>query len=228
MGPTDVELVRLGHSSRPIAIGLTAVALLLAVAVVKPWSVASSPALIESASPQPVAAAISAYARSPVPSLPDPSGSLCAGPDGWRIVADEVQVGRTVRTWLGATAQYSVVPPVRSTVPVASLISSGVTNLVFCLPTGGLGSGETTWSGTLWRQGGDAASWQETARLTPVPGSLVALADPFDGSAGTWSPGRYILEARFDGSVREAWLGLLIRAPLGRLSLARPSVGMPA
>jgi len=76
MGPTDVELVRLGHSSRPIAIGLTAVALLLVVAVMKPWSVASSPALIESASPQPVAAAISAYARSPVPSLPDPSSRL--------------------------------------------------------------------------------------------------------------------------------------------------------
>ena len=36
-----------------------------------------------------------------------------------------------------------------------------------------------------------------------------------------WPFGEVDLEARFEGSEREAWLGLLIRAPASRLSLVR-------
>ena len=212
MGPTDVELVRLGHSGRQIAIGIVVVALLLMVAVVKPWAAGSSPDPIDLTSPQQVAAGPTASA----PSRLDPSGSLCSSPDGWRIGADDGQMGPFLRTWHGATVQYSVVPPIRSTVPLTWLISSEVRSLIFCLPADGSTPGQTKWSGTLWRQGGDPAdptAWQQAGRLTPLPGSLGALADPITGSAATWPPGRYMLEARFAGSESEAWLGLLIQAP---------------
>lgn len=69
-------------------------------------------------------------------------------------------------------------------------------------------------SGTLWRQSGDAVDptgWVPAARLAPFLGSLGALVDPLDGSVGTRASGRYVLEAHFNGSDGEAWLGLLIR-----------------
>jgi hypothetical protein len=107
------------------------------------------------------------------------------------------------------------VPPVRSAVPVTALVSSGVSSLGFCLPPDSVVAAETGWSGTLWRQSGDGAdpnAWQAAAQLTPARGSIGALTDRIDASTATWPPGRYLLEARFDGSSREAWLGLLIRS----------------
>jgi hypothetical protein len=210
--PTDIELVRLGRSSRQVALGVTAVAALLAVAVVKPWP-GPAPAA-NSDTPEQFVAAVTANVPSAAASSADPAGSICTSPDGWRIVADDVELGRPVRTWLVASVEYSAVPPVRSTVPVTSLVSSGVSSLSFCLAPEVSQAGKTGWSGTLWRQSGDAAdpaAWQPAARLTPFPGSIGALAAPLDGSATTWPPGRYVLEARFAGSPREAWLGLLIR-----------------
>ena len=215
MGPTGVELVRLGRTSRQMVLVVSVLALLLLVAVVKPWPGEGSPTRSASASPEEFVAGVSAGAAFPVASPTDPAGALCASPDGWRIVADDVELGRSVRTWLVATVEYAVVPPVRSTVPVTSLVLGGVNDLGFCLPGGVSGPGKTGWSGTLWRQGGvgaDSTAWQPAARLTPSPGSLGALAEPLDGSVGTWPPGRYVLEARFVGSDSEAWLGLLIRS----------------
>ena len=212
MGPTEVELVRLGHTGRKLTLGVTTVAVMVALAMVKPWPTGNSVSPVDSARPQQTAA----DTPLPVVSRLDPSSSMCANPDGWRIAADDGEMGPFLRTWHGATVQYSVVPPIRSTVPLTWLISSDVRSLVFCLPADASRLGTAAWSGTLWRQGGSAAdpmAWQPAARLTPAPGSLGAMADPITASAPTWPPGRYMLEARFEGSESEAWLGLLIQAP---------------
>jgi hypothetical protein len=214
--PNDIELVPVGHSGRRTAVGVTAAALLLVVAILKPWAGAALVAS-PSASPLQFVAAVTAAAPSPSSSGGDVAVPMCDSPDGWRIVADDVELGRSVRTWIVADVEYSTIPPVRSTVPVTALVSSGVSNLGFCLPPDVAAAGKTVWSATLWRQGGDASdstAWQAAAQLTPLPGAIGALAAPVGGAITTWPPGRYVLEARFQGSTREAWLGLLIRTGL--------------
>ena len=162
-------------------------------------------------------AAVTAALPSPSSSGGDVATPLCDSPDGWRIVADDVELGRSVRTWIVADVEYSTIPPVRSSVPVTALVSSGVSSLGFCLPPDIAAAGKTVWSATLWRQGGDTSdttTWRAAAQLTPLPGAIWALAAPVGGAIVTWPPGRYVLEARFQGSTKEAWLGLLIRSGL--------------
>ena len=216
MRPNDIELVRVGHSGRRTAVGVTAATLLLVVAILKPWA-GAAPVTSPSATPLQFVAAVTAAAPSPSSSGGDVAAPLCDSPDGWRIVADDVELGRSVRTWIVADVEYSTIPPVRSTVPVTAVVSRGVSSLGFCRPPDSAGAGRTVWSATLWRQSGDAAdaaAWQAAAELTPLPGAIGALAAPVGGAIATWPPGRYLLEARFQGSTREAWLGLLIRSGL--------------
>lgn len=212
MDPTDEELVRTGPIGRQLSLAIAAVAVLLVIAVVKPWpsEVPETPA----ASPMGVLAASSSIAPSPAASEADRATTTCARSDSWRIVADDVEVGLSVRTWLTAAVEYSAVSPVRSTIPVTPLVSSTVDMLSVCVPAAVVGADTTGWSGTLWRVGGDSTDptgWRQVARLTPLPGSLGALADPLGEALVVWPPGPYVLEARFEGSIREAWLELLIQ-----------------
>jgi hypothetical protein len=130
------------------------------------------------------------------------------------VVADDFELGRSVRTWMVADVEYSTTTPARSTIPVTTLVSSQVERLGFCLPVGGGTPGANGWSGTVWRTAGTGADptlGQEAATLDPTPGSLGALAHPVGEAAVTWAPGLYFLQADFAGSNREAWLGLLIQ-----------------
>jgi hypothetical protein len=129
-------------------------------------------------------------------------------------VADDVELGRSVRAWIVADAAYSAVPPTRSTVPVTELVSPGVRHLGFCAPADLVEHGLITWTATLWRQGldrSDPTGLRAVARLTPSSGWMGAPADPLDRAMVGWPPGTYYLEASFQGSITEAWLGLTIR-----------------
>jgi len=224
MDPTDEQLVRLGHPGRSMQFGIAAVALLLLAAIAKPWPIDGSAAPTPSGSPVGVAAATpSPTAPAPTPTRTpsaahsDWDSTVCASPDGWRIVADQVERGRSVRAWLMAGAVYSMVPPIRSTIPITPLVSGGLSGLGFCAPAGVSEHGKVAWSGTLWRQGAERAgpvSWQPVARLTPLPGSLGAVAEPLNESPALWPPGYYVLEARIKGQLREAWIGLTIQSGL--------------
>lgn len=216
MSPSDVELVRLGRIGRRIRLGIAALPLLLLVAVVKPWpgQGGARPAGSPSPSPGELVAAVSAKTASSSAPPAGAAGALCLSPDSWRIVADDVELGRSVRTWLVADVEYSAGAPPRSTIPVTTLVSRAVVRLGFCPPSGPEEPADRGWSGTLWREGADPAAptqWQLAARLDPAPGAAGALAYPVDNSAASWPPGLYFLEADFAGSDREAWLGLLIQ-----------------
>jgi hypothetical protein len=217
--PKREELGRVARTGWRLPTAMVAVALLLAVSVVKPWSGPRSVGPVRTASQRDVVAGVSAGAPTIAPSASavaeDPAGTLCQSPDGWRVVADDVELGRSVRTWLVATVEYADRPPPASTIPVTSLISGPVTRLGFCAPAGNAALGTAPWTGWLWRQNGptfDPASSQLVARLTPMPGSLGALADPVQGSVFAWPPGRYVLEASFQGLPTQAWLGLSIES----------------
>ena len=139
---------------------------------------------------------------------------MCQSPDGWRVVADDVELGRSVRAWVAAAAAYSFVPPIPSTIPLTLLISPGVRRLGFCAPVSVVQGGRIGWTATLWRQGSFSSpnGWRAVASLTPSPGWFGAPADPIDQSLAGWPPGTYVLEARFENSLTEAWLGLTIRS----------------
>jgi len=220
LDPTDEQVARLGSPGRRVRFGIAAVVLLLVAAIAKPWpgegSVPPVPASPGSTpSQQLVAAATATAAPSPASSRTDWDGAVCQSPDGWRVVADDVELGRSVRAWVVADAEYSPVPPIRSTVPVTELVSPGVRHLGFCAPVDLVEHGLITWTATLWRQGldrSDPTGWRAVARLTPSSGWFGAPADPLDRAMVGWPPGIYFLEARFQGSITEAWLGLTIRS----------------
>ena len=143
---------------------------------------------------------------------------MCASPDGWRIVTDDVELGKSVRTFVVAPVEYSVVPPLRQTIPVTPVFSRNVGTLGFCAPTTIATTGPASWSGTLWRQGADAASqndWSAVATLDPAPGALGAFASPIEGPVLFWPAGQYILEARVTSTPADVWLGLTIQAGPG-------------
>jgi hypothetical protein len=213
----DEELISLGPTGRQLPIGIAAVAVLLLLAVVKPWigdtttesGIQASPALAVAA----VTAVVPTGAPSPAVTPGDWDNTVCASPDGWLVVADEAKLGGSFRTWLIASVIYSLVPPIRTSIPLTPLVSHSVERLGFCVPTAVSDNGRNKWSGTLWRQGGDSAdptAWREVARLNPSSSSLGAWADPLDRSAAVWLPGIYVMEARFSESPRDAWLGLVI------------------
>jgi hypothetical protein len=217
LDPIDEELISLGHTARPLPIGIAAVALLLVVAIGKPWvgdesrdsGAPAPPALVAATS----TAAVSTAAPAPNATQSDWDSTVCASPDGWLIVADDAELGLSVRTWLVASVVYSIVPPIRTSIPETSLVSHAVERLGLCAPAIVSDNGQNAWSGTVWRQGGDPADptgWRQVARLTPSPGSLGALADPLDRSVSAWPPGIYVIEARVSGSPQDVWLGLVI------------------
>ncbi len=218
MDPIDVELISLGRTARTLPIGIAAAAVLLLVATVKPWAGDSTRESEVPAPPVPVIAAPPAAppgrTQSPTLTPSDWDKTVCLSRDGWLVVADDVQPGRSVRTWLVASVVYAMVPPIRTSIPVTSLVSHSVDKLGFCVPAGVLDHGRNAWNGTLWRQGGDPADptgWRQVARLTPSPGSFGAMADPLDRSVVVWPPGIYVMEARISGSLQDAWLGLVIK-----------------
>lgn len=214
MNPRDVELVRIGGTERRILVGVATAALLLLVAAIKPWPGHDTAKPTNSASPAQVAAGVPTGLPSPSPLVTNEASALCMSSDRWLIVADDSELGRSVRTWLVATVEYSAARPIPSTIAVTTLVSAGVTHLGFCLPATSGEPGYRDWSGTLWRQNADPASsmqWQVDAELDPAQGAPGALANPVDGSAPAWPPGLYLLEARFAGLDTEAWLGLRIQ-----------------
>jgi hypothetical protein len=207
--PTDVELIPLRRFGRRIPLGIAVILLFVVVAVAKPWPNAGSPA--PAASTSPPAEAVAGATAGAV-SVSPADQSLCANSDGWQVVTKDVELARNVQTWLVASVVYSTVRPEPSTLPVTSVVSTGLSSLGFCVPAEVSGPGKTNWSATLWLAGDAAhpAAWQPAALLTPLPGALGALAHPRDRSAAFWPPGLYVLEAHFDGSNSDAWLGLMI------------------
>ncbi len=128
-------------------------------------------------------------------------------------MADDVEFGRPIRSWLVASVEYSAVPPMSSTIPETVVVSKAVDRLGFCLPAS-LAGPAVGWSATLWQVepgSADPVLWRLAARLMPPPGALGALANPVNSSTRGWSSGLYVLETRFAGTADEAWLGLAIQ-----------------
>jgi hypothetical protein len=192
-------------------LGFAAAAVLLLAAIFKPWSAFEG---ARAALPAPGAtSAVLAASAAGSSATPSAAPMLCDSPDGWRVVTDDVEFGRPVRTWFVADAVFSAVTPAQSIVPVATVLSSRVESLGFCLPTTLADVAARGWSGTLWRVGANPAApgtWEQVGVVAPLPGSLGAEAAAPGRSVSSWPAGSYVLEARFGDLASRAWLGFVI------------------
>jgi hypothetical protein len=213
MDPVDAELVRIGRVGRRLPAAMIAVALLLGLAILKPWPGANPP-------PRPHPSPSATASQTEAPSAPrslDPvhqevARVTCAQDAGWRIV--DTSPNRLVRTVRVPAVVYSSVPPLRASIPVMSLPGGGVATLGLCVPAALPGTAGSAWRATLWQLGGERAGlriWQLVARLEPPPDSLGAIAAPVGPQGDSWEPGLYLLETRFEGTIKEAWLGIQIK-----------------
>ncbi len=212
MEPEDVELVRIGSSRRRMALVVAALLLALVLAILKPWTGTAPHSRGPDATGGEAVVGVTSRPASPSPTATDQLADLCTSPDGWRVVADDREFGRTVRTWIVAGVELSnsdVMPDV-STIPQTTLpLNGGLTDLGFCAPAG-TGSPLQRWTGTLWQVplGAATADWQFLAALTPSEDALGAL------TVGPGVPhigvGTYVIEAHNQGTGREAWLGVVV------------------
>lgn len=210
-----MELVRISHIGRRMRAAFVAVALLLTLAVSKPWVVRESLPGFSSSWTGQLAAALMTQAPTPSIRASDLSSSQCDQAAGWRVLANYSDSGMASVTTVPAIVEYSPVPPIHATIPETTLISSvRVESLGFCAPGNPTAAGARVLSATMWRVGGDAGvspDWQLAARLVLTPDALGALAYPLDPTDAYWLPGRYVVEARFTGSERDAWMGVVIQ-----------------
>jgi hypothetical protein len=220
MDPVDGELVRIGRVGRRLPAGMILVGVLVVIAILKPWPGSNPPPRPH---PTPSATATQTQAPSARPSL-DPNHEAlvmltCARDGGWRVVAADTSPNRIVHSVPVPAVEYSTVPPLRASIPITSLPvtplpDGGLATLALCVPATLPGTTGSTWSATLWQLGGEPAGsrvWQLVARLDPPPHSLGAIAQPLGSAGRSWQPGLYLLETRFEGTIKEAWLGIEIQ-----------------
>ena len=211
MTPDDPELAYIGRIGIGLPVVLVLVAALVGAAIVKPWqgpSPVSSPTssssrlILEQPSEVPPAPAAAPTVEAP---------ALCSSHDAWLVVADDVEQGQPVRSWLAADVTYSNIQPLASVVPVTTVVSGDVLRLGLCLPLGPSDPGGWSWSGEVWRQA-DASTpgqWLLAAVLKPGQGPESAVAVPVLDQGSDWQPGLYLVMAQLPDR-SPAWLGVRI------------------
>lgn len=214
-----------GPGSDRIARWVVVAAVLVAVAVVKPWGGAGGGATSAGggAPPSPRAVAGTPAASSGALGAPaltadeiDPDVTLaCLDPGSWRVASVEAYAAKTIRVWR-ALEPGTASGPADPAIPYVLVVSEGVTELGWCAPVAGTDrpTGETTVQ--AWTLGDGTARPLRLVRTgrTPHESSFGAMYGP--SSAGTgrrapevtgWPAGHYVFRLRLeDGD--ERWFGV--------------------
>ena len=211
---SPVPVAKVGARSRAVPVGIALAALLLALAVVKPWG-AGAGGIGERAgrAGPPARTPTPAVGPGPVGTLPPgiaPAGAwaccstsgptaplvvggmpVCYAPDGWEVVADVPEARFRSRTWIPVTTTAAT-GPADPRIRYARLVAGRVTALGFCAPSDTAPSGRL--NATLWASG------------TSGPSTSA------DRSAGTGGPG-YRPVATLGGAAAE--LGAIVSPAAG-------------
>lgn len=206
---------RVGRPARAVAIFG---ALLLLLALAKPWGHASSPATTGSALGDLISAALPTAppARAPAVRHTTPplapadlaAAELCRWPSGWRVFAHQDWLGRQVRTWT-AVQPIAASRPGDAAIPVVRLRSEAIPLLGFCAPVAGVATnasahanarvsavGTSAPAVSVWRVEDDAPPAPvPVARVDPdAPSALGSLLAPLESGRRlpTWPPGHYV------------------------------------
>jgi hypothetical protein len=209
------------RGDRPASVVVIAAALLVAVALVKPWG---SPPRLEL--PAPAARTVPSATPTPTPApTPVTADSLvapfCFQPSGWRVFAAERWSDRDVRSWRSAETFAAATGPGDPRIPVTPLASQWVMTLGYCAPVAGPERPGAATSVTVFRLLGDGdAEVLSLERVQPLlrasPLGAVYAPPPMAGStAGPgsgWQDGTYVF--RFGTSAADPsarWLGVRIQ-----------------
>ncbi len=153
--------VRTTGPGRALGPAIVAVAIALAVAVLKPWGAGPPGGAVRGLVASPGAATASRSAGpagSSAPSQIDVAAELVAVPgtssldcfstSGWLLVADGSLAGRRVRSWT-AIVPASASSPADTTIPVVDVVADDVSALGFCAPVS-VTPRSVSWQATLW------------------------------------------------------------------------------
>lgn len=237
-GPVDPR----GGGERPASVVVIAAAVLVVVALVKPWGLPASvnlpgaaPQRSPSASPTPAPTATPVTADTLV-------APFCFRPSGWRVFAAERWSDRDVRSWRSAETRANATGPGDPRIPVTPLASHWIMSLGYCAPVEGPERPGAAAAVTVYRilDGADAEllalrRLQPSLRASPLGAVYAPPASP-GGTAPTvgpgsgWQDGTYIFrigDSASDGQAR--WLGVRIEIlpPPARLTDTNPGSGPP-
>jgi hypothetical protein len=217
-----VPVVAGGDSGR-IVHWVVIAAMLLSIAVLKPWGEAGGGATSAGGAPSARADADgpgppSGASGAPAPAADaiDPDVTLaCLEPASWRVASIEAYDGQTIRSWR-ALEPGAAMGPADPAIPRVNLTSEGVAELGWCAPAAGPDrpTGETTVQ--AWALDDGIASSLRLVRTgrTPRPSSFGAMYGPSSGGGGHpaapvagWPAGHYVFRLLSDDDI-ERWFAV--------------------
>lgn len=214
-----VPVAHVGGSGR-IVRWVTIVAVLVSLAIVKPWGggdTSGAGALATGATtdePGPSAAA-TRVPPSHTAGIDADVTRACLDPGSWRVASVEAYGAQTIRVWR-ALEPGTASGPADPAIPSVLVVSEGVSDLGWCAPVDGADRpiGETAVA--AWSLRGETARPLRLVRteLTPRPSGFGAMYAPSSAFVGPqapvtrgWAAGRYVFRLRSADGV-ERWFGV--------------------
>ena len=219
----DIELrrVRADKPADRLGIASAIVALLVSLAVVKPWGDIGVPA---SAPPRPIFT--EAPGPTPEPTDDTPLGlatPICLGTGAWRVASLETWRTQHVRVWRALDPAPGASGPLDPAIPVVPVIALGVEALGFCAPAYGpdmpIGPARIV---AWWIDGGEAIDLpllqvRPDRGTTPYAGLYRPVAECQSSwcpsvfrsqLAGPWTSGRVVFRYTDEADGRVVWFAV--------------------
>lgn len=208
----DVSTIRVRGRPWDARLGSTlgAVAVLIILAILKPWGLGSPSATLR---PDLTVAPT----RAPITPIPTEDRSsdglaapICLGTGAWRIASLESWRTQDVRVWRAIAPIAEVTGPLDPAIPSVPIVAVEIAALGWCAPAFGPDRpvGPVNVTATFIR--GDVASGLELLQVHPTDGStpIAALYVPLlpAGAPGRWETGRVVFRYRDSGTGRVLWL----------------------
>lgn len=218
-------------AGRGLTVAAGVVALVVGLAVLKPWG--PDPGRQPAVAPAPPA--LATEPPPPAPPAPRPTadlspegvaGPVCLGPSGWRIASLETWRDRDVRVWRAIEPLAGATGPLDPAIPTVPVVGFEIEALGWCAPAFGPGRPGGPERVAGWAVVNGVAQALELRRVLPESGTthLAALYVPRSpclpqdpcpstepGEPGAsdqpWAPGRIVFRYEDIGSGAVLWLG---------------------
>jgi hypothetical protein len=232
-GGLRLRPVRTKPVGRTVPTVTVVVALLVGVALLKPWGPLFPAAHVPAGS-----SGVETGASAPVTPSPSPPPTECAFAGGWRVFAlgrpdrpagatDEplrpADIGNPVRRWLEVEPLTVARGPDDSRIPFVTIVSDRIGGIGYCPPPDGTDGPPPDARFEAWSLDATGIATALPLRaVTVAPASIIEVgifvrADEPDGDRARWDPGRYVFAiASTEGEGYARWFGVEIRTPPGR------------
>ena len=221
-GPTEPVTVPGRNPARAVRQLVWTLAILIALAILKPWgSAPSSPlgAAFPTVRPTPV------VTPTPRPTTEtDIVASFCLEPTGWRVYSAERWAGQGVRAWTAVDPVRFAADAGDPRIPIVPVVSQEVHAIGFCAPVSGAERPPPDATDRVYEVTTVEVDGQPVTRvvqMTPTriepPGRASYLGASYVPRRGsTWASGVYVI--RIEGSGYSRWFGI-------RVEIVRPRAG---